>query len=216
MEPMITRSKPRTFLAATAAIPLVALAAVGCGSNDNGTATAATPKTSSGHAATIGAANNGSLGRILVDSQGRSIYLFKKDAGTKTTCFGACAAQWPPVRANGKPTVGTGLTASKAGTTARSDGQPQVTYNGHPLYRFVGDQAPGDTSGQGLTAFGASWFALSPAGNQVSGQGSTSGALATNPAATRPWTTTSGEALARRPRSADVHLSQYAKETPPS
>ena len=173
----MSRSKPSTFLAATAAIPLVALAAAGCGSNDNGTATAASPKTSSGHVATIGVADSGSLGTILVDSQGRSVYLFKKDTGTKSTCFGACATQWPPVRATGKPTVGMGLTASKVGTTARSDGKPQVTYNGHPLYRFVGDQAPGDTSGQGLTAFGASWFALSPAGNQVSGQGSTSGGL---------------------------------------
>jgi predicted lipoprotein with Yx(FWY)xxD motif len=174
MEPTMTRSKPFTFLAATAAIPLVALAAAGCGSN-NGTATAATPKTSSGHAATIGVANNARLGRILVDSQGRSVYLFRKDTGTNSTCFGACATQWPPVRASGKPTVGMGLTASKVGITARPDGKPQVTYNGHPLYRFVGDQAPGDTSGQGLTAFGASWFALSPAGNQVSGQGSSSG-----------------------------------------
>ena len=170
----MTRRKPLTFLAATAAIPLVALAAAGCGSNDNGTATAATPKTSSGHAATIGVEKNDSLGRILVDSQGRSVYLFKKDTGTKSTCFGACAVQWPPVRANGKPTVGMGLTASKVGTTPRSDGKSQVTYNGHPLYRFVGDQAPGDTSGQGLTAFGASWFVVSPAGNQVSGQGATS------------------------------------------
>jgi predicted lipoprotein with Yx(FWY)xxD motif len=175
MELTMTRSKPLTFLAGTAVIPLVALAAAGCGSKDNGTATAATPKTGSGHVATVGVANNDSLGNILVDSHGRTVYLFKKDTGTKSTCFGACATQWPPVRATGKPTIGKGLAASKVGTTPRSDGKPQVTYNGHPLYRFVGDQEPGETSGQGLTAFGASWFALSPAGNQVSGQGSSTG-----------------------------------------
>jgi hypothetical protein len=62
------------------------------------------------------------------------------------------------------------------GTATRSDGNPQVTYNGHPLYLYAGDQKPGDTNGQGLTQFGAGWFALSPAGNQVSGQGSGSGA----------------------------------------
>jgi hypothetical protein len=61
------------------------------------------------------------------------------------------------------------------GTTTRSDGKPQVTYNGHPLYRYQGDQKPGDTNGQGLTAFGASWFALSPAGSQVTTQPSSSG-----------------------------------------
>jgi hypothetical protein len=62
------------------------------------------------------------------------------------------------------------------GTTTRSDGKPQVTYDGHPLYLYEGDQKPGDTNGQGITAFGAAWYALSPAGNQVSGQPSSSGA----------------------------------------
>jgi predicted lipoprotein with Yx(FWY)xxD motif len=74
---------------------------------------------------------------------------------------------WPPVRSGGKPTAGKGLTASELGTTARSDGKPQVTYNGHPLYLFAGDHNPGDTNGQGLNAFGAKWYVLSPAGNQI-------------------------------------------------
>ena len=106
---------------------------------------------------------------------GRTIYLFKKDAGTKSACFGACASAWPPVRANGKPTVGPGANASLVGTTARSDGTPQVTYNGHPLYLYSADQKPGDTNGQGLNAFGGGWFALSAGGNMVSGHGSGSG-----------------------------------------
>lgn len=171
----MTPSRPFTFLAGAAVVPLAALAVAGCGGgNDNGTATAAPPKTASGRVATIGVDNNSSLGKILVDSQGRTIYLFQKDTGTKSTCFGACAVAWPPVRTSGRPTVGKGLTASKVGTTPRSDGKPQVGYNGHPLYLYQGDQNPRDTNGQGLTAFGAAWFVLSPAGDQVSGQGSSS------------------------------------------
>jgi hypothetical protein len=60
-------------------------------------------------------------------------------------------------------------------TTARSDGEPEVTYNGHPVYRFAGDKAPGDVNGEGLTAFGAEWLALSPVGDEVTNQPSSSG-----------------------------------------
>jgi predicted lipoprotein with Yx(FWY)xxD motif len=123
----------------------------------------------------LGVANNSKLGNILVDSQGRTLYLFQKDSGTTSSCTGACAAAWPPLRVNGQPSVGSGANASMVGTTTRSDGNPQVTYNGHPLYLYAGDQEPGDTNGQGLTAFGGGWCAVSPAGNQVSGQGSNSG-----------------------------------------
>jgi len=95
------------------------------------------------------------------------VYLFKKDTSSKSTCTGACAASWPPVRATGKPTAAGGATASMLGTTKRSDGKPQVTYNGHPLYLFSGDQNAGNLNGQGVNAFGAVWWAVSPAGNQV-------------------------------------------------
>jgi predicted lipoprotein with Yx(FWY)xxD motif len=122
----------------------------------------------------VGVGNTG-LGNVLVNSAGMTLYMFAKDTGTQSTCTGACAQNWPPLLDNGKPTAGSGATASMLGTTTRSDGGSQVTYNGHPLYLFAGDNAPGDTNGQGLTAFGGSWFALSPAGNQVSGQASNSG-----------------------------------------
>ena len=120
-------------------------------------------------------ATNGSLGKILVDSQGRTLYLFQADKGTKSACTGACAVAWPPVRASGKPVAGSGITASKLGTTARSDGKPQVTYNGHPLYTFANDQKAGDTSGQGINAFGGLWYVLSPAGTTITSSGSSSG-----------------------------------------
>jgi predicted lipoprotein with Yx(FWY)xxD motif len=167
----MTRSRPITFLASAAAIPLVALAVAACGGG--GAATAATPKTSTGASATVGVANT-SLGSTLVDSTGRSLYLFKADIGTKSACTGACAAAWPPLLAAGQPTAGTGLTASKLGAITRSDGGRQVTYNGHPLYLFVKDTKAGQTAGQGVTAFGAAWFALTPSGNQASAPASSS------------------------------------------
>ena len=89
-----------------------------------------------------------------------------QDSGTASACSGACATAWPPLRATGKPVVGAGLSATKVSTTPRSDGKSQVTYNGHPLYLFVQDKKPGDTNGQGVTAFGAGWFALSTAGTR--------------------------------------------------
>jgi len=87
---------------------------------------------------------------------------------------------WPPLLATGKPTAGTGLTASKLGTITRSGGKQQVTYNGHPLYLFIKDQKVGQTTGQGVTAFGAAWFALTPSGNQASATASSSGGSASS------------------------------------
>jgi predicted lipoprotein with Yx(FWY)xxD motif len=168
----MTRSRPIHLLASAAVIPLVALAVAACGGG--GAATAATPKTSTGASATIGVAKT-SLGSTLVNSTGRTLYLFKADVGTKSACTGACATAWPPLLATGKPTAGTGLTASKLGTITRSDGSQQVTYNGHPLYLFIKDTKPGQTNGQGVTGFGAAWFALTPPGNQASAPASSSG-----------------------------------------
>jgi predicted lipoprotein with Yx(FWY)xxD motif len=166
-----------TFLAATAAVSLTAFALAACGgASNNATGSAAPPKTPHGRPATLGVANDGNLGKILDDSDGRTLYLFARDTGAKSACTGACASAWPPLRASGKPTVGAGASASIVGTSPRSDGQPQVTYHGHPLYTYTGDQNPGDTNGQGLTVFGGGWFALSPVGDQVSGTGSNGGA----------------------------------------
>jgi predicted lipoprotein with Yx(FWY)xxD motif len=154
---------------------LLGVAAIaGCGGGGSSTASVP-PKTSNGHAATISLANEGDLGKILVDSTGHTLYLFQKDSGTKSECTGACASAWPPLRASGKPVVGAGLNASDVGTTARSDGKPQVTYNGHPVYLFQGDQKPGDTNGQGSSAFGAPWYALSSSGSAVTTSSSSSG-----------------------------------------
>jgi predicted lipoprotein with Yx(FWY)xxD motif len=175
----MSRRKPINLLAVALAVPLAALSVAACGggNNNNATAAPAPPKAPDGKAATIGEAST-SLGKILVDAQGRTIYLFQKDSGTKSTCSGACAVAWPPVRSSGKPTVGSGLTASKVGTTPRSDGKPQVTYNGHPLYLFQEDQNAGDTNGQGVNGFGAPWYVMSPAGDAITTSAATSSASA--------------------------------------
>jgi len=174
----MTRTRSIPLLATLAAVALVALVVAGCGGNDdNGNATAAStpPKTKNGGSATVGVASS-SLGNILVDSQGRTIYLFQQDTGTKSTCSGECAVDWPPVRVSGQPKAGRGVNTSMLGTTQRSDGKPQVTYNGHPLYLFQGDSSAGDTNGQAITAFGAAWYVMSPAGNEITTQStSTSG-----------------------------------------
>src|SRR6267378_13216 len=134
------------FLAGAAVVPLIALALAGCGSSNKASASAR-PMASNGQPATLGVAN-GDLGNILVDAQGRTLYLFQKDTGTTSTCTGACATFWPPLIAPGAPTTGSGANASLIGTTMRQDGKTQVTYNGHPVYLYSGDHNPGDTNGE--------------------------------------------------------------------
>jgi predicted lipoprotein with Yx(FWY)xxD motif len=105
-----------------------------------------------------------SLGRILVNSGGDTLYLFQKDKGGMSACAGQCAAAWPPLIATGKPLAAAGAKASLLGVTKRADGRMQVTYNHHPLYTFVKDTKKGQTNGEGVNAFGANWYGVSPAG----------------------------------------------------
>jgi predicted lipoprotein with Yx(FWY)xxD motif len=169
----MTSSAKLGILTAVAATALSAGAISGCGggsaapSTSGGTAAVVPPKTASGETATVGVASTGSLGKILVDSKGNTLYLFEKDTGGKSACTGGCAAAWPPLRASGKPVAGTSLAGAKLATTPRSDGKPQVTYNGHPLYLYAADQNPGDVTGQGVNAFGAVWYVMSPAGDAI-------------------------------------------------
>ena len=107
------------------------------------------------------------LGRILVDKRGRTLYLFAKDRHGKSACSGLCAGYWPALATKGKPKAINGARKALLGTTRRSDGHLQVTYRGHPLYRFSGDTGAGQTSGEGLTDFGGGWWAVSPAGNKI-------------------------------------------------
>jgi len=160
-------SRPIKIFAGTAAVPLAALAVVGYGGVSSA-ATGSPPTTgTAARTATVGVAKTG-LGRILVSSSGHTLYLFKKDRGTKSACTGACAQEWPPLRSSHKPSVSGGAKASIIGTAKRRDGKPQVIYNRHPLYTFQNDAKRGDTNGEGLSAFGGRWYAVSPTGHQVS------------------------------------------------
>ena len=116
---------------------------------------------------TVAFATVGGVGKVLVDAQGRTLYLFEADKGTMSACAGGCTSVWPPLTTTGKVTAGTGLAAAKLGTAKRSDGSTEVTYNGHPLYTYAGDSGPGQTAGQGIDEFGAEWYALSPSGNKI-------------------------------------------------
>jgi predicted lipoprotein with Yx(FWY)xxD motif len=111
------------------------------------------------------------LGRILVDAKGITLYDFPPDKGRISVCYGACAALWPPLITHGKPVAGRGARPSLLGTTERKDGKLQVTYGGHPLYYFVSDRKPGQTTGQGLNQFGAPWWVISPTGKEIHRRG---------------------------------------------
>jgi predicted lipoprotein with Yx(FWY)xxD motif len=176
----------RVWIPAVAGVAAVAFAVAGCGGSSGShhasaygapaaTSTASSPgaygaapvasaKGSGGRSIQLASSK---LGKILVDSKGDTLYLWQADKGTASTCVGACASAWPPLTTTGKPVAGPGLSASKLGTTKRQDGTTEVTYNGHPLYTFVGDRAPGQTVGEGNQGFGAEWDVLSAAGNKI-------------------------------------------------
>jgi predicted lipoprotein with Yx(FWY)xxD motif len=146
------RMKLFVALAVAAAFASIAVTVAFAGSAASGGAKVAIAKTK--------------LGNILVDSKGITLYDFVLDKGTTSACYGACAALWPPLLTHGKPVAGPGVRASLLGTTKRKDGKLEVTYGGHPLYYFVSDRKPGQTTGQGINQFGAPWWALSAAGKE--------------------------------------------------
>jgi predicted lipoprotein with Yx(FWY)xxD motif len=129
----------------------------------------------SGDTATTAAAAGGegavmvadsSLGQILVDASGMSLYMFMPDAQGDPTCTADCAGAWPPLIVAGEASGGEGVDAALLATATHPESGTQVTYNGWPLYYFAGDSAPGDTNGQGQ---GDVWYVLDPAGNPISG-----------------------------------------------
>jgi predicted lipoprotein with Yx(FWY)xxD motif len=174
-------------MGAIAVIGASVLLAAGCGSGKKtttttsaaGTAPAATstqtpassqgapaPASSQGVAVTVKHA--GKLGSVLAAGPKKmTVYLFEADKGPASACSGACASAWPPVTTSGSPVPAHGAMASDLGTTKRSDGTTQVTYKGHLLYYFVKDKDSGDSYGEGVKAFGASWYALSPQGAKI-------------------------------------------------
>ena len=158
----------RVLIAAGALVAL--LAACGDGNDDpasggSSPSAAPTPSVAESPAASSGTVQlaDSDLGSILVDADGMTLYLFESDSAGASTCTADCAATWPPL-IDDAPVAGEGVDEALLGTTTRDDGEVQVTYDGHPLYGFASDQAPGDTEGQGV---GDVWFVVDASGKAV-------------------------------------------------
>jgi len=149
-----------TLFIAAAALSAAALVAAAFGD----TSSAAPPQASKGTPVALGKT---ALGKVLVDAHGRTLYLFEKDKRGVSACYGACATYWPPLLSPAKARPGSGVRASLLGVTRRANGRRQVTYAGHPLYTYAGDTKAGQTTGEGLTNFGASWDVVSASGRAV-------------------------------------------------
>jgi predicted lipoprotein with Yx(FWY)xxD motif len=147
---------------------VMALVLAACSSGDD-TSGAGEGSTGGGEQASNGseiATAASDLGTILTDADGRTLYLFENDTSPESTCYQDCASSWPAFTTSGDPVAGSGIDASLLGTAERTDGTVQVTYNGHPLDYFGGDQAAGDTNGQEI---GDVWYVISPEGDAVEG-----------------------------------------------
>ena len=182
---MVPRTSLRTF---SLGLPLAAVAilATACSSASStsaagGTTTTAPTTTTTASAAPSSTASGstasgstlalktakGSAGIWLTDSTGRTLYLYTRDKGTTSECYGACAKAWPPLTTTGPVTISGKYTVQHdLGVTTRTDGTKQVTYGGHPLYYYLGDTAPGQTKGQGV---GGVWFLIGPVANVMNG-----------------------------------------------
>jgi predicted lipoprotein with Yx(FWY)xxD motif len=178
----------------------VAMLAAACSSGSGSSSTAAASSSPAGASAPSSAAASGSGTTVittasssgntfLTSGSGRAIYLWAKDTGDASACTGACASAWPPV--TGTATAAGSAKASDLGTITRSDGTKQVTYDGHPLYYFVGDSGPGTATGQGSDNFGAKWWLVSPTGSDVTASVSSFTVSGSSPAASSAATSSS-------------------------
>jgi len=111
------------------------------------------------------AVEDSDLGEIVVDAEGRTLYVFLVDEGTESTCYDDCEASWPPLTVEGDPVAGDGVDGT-LGTTEREDGSLQVTLDGHPLYYFASDETADDVNGQGV---GDVWYVVAPDGAAIQG-----------------------------------------------
>ncbi|MCH7230357.1 hypothetical protein L0U85_05725 [Glycomyces sp. L485] len=159
-------------LAAATAMLVAGLALAGCGDDDNdsgsdGDPGYGAPETEETDGAAEGvelALADTTLGQVIADADGMTLYLFTPDEGGESTCYDECAEAWPPLTGEGDASVAEGLDESLVGSVERDDGSMQVTYNSHPLYYWANDVAPGDVTGQGVNDV---WYVLDAEGNAV-------------------------------------------------
>src|SRR4051794_26876267 len=150
-----------TTVAACLALGLFGAACSSKNDSGGGSGSGAAPTTAAAQATGTVSVASSSLGDILVDDKGKTLYVFTKDTGDQSACSGQCADNWPALTSDAAPTAGTGADSSKLGVAKQADGKSQVTYDGHLLYFFAGDTAKGDTKGQGLNDV---WWVVGPDG----------------------------------------------------
>lgn len=166
---------------AAAGLAAFALAVSACGSSSSSSSATGTPAAGASSPAASAPASSASANtvlsttingtQVLTNAKGLTLYWFVPDTSTKSNCNGSCATYWPPV--TGPVTAGSGVTGT-LGTIARSDGSTQATYDGHPLYTYVGDTAPGQAKGNGLNLSGGVWHEMTVSGATPAASTSTS------------------------------------------
>jgi predicted lipoprotein with Yx(FWY)xxD motif len=171
---------------ALAVVTGLALTAAACGASSSHSSSApARPASSTTRTTAAGPTGvaigtaHGAAGTYLTAS-GRALYLWVADRRGHSSCSGSCARAWPPLLTTGRPVATGSAQAASLGLITRSDGSHQVTYDGHPLYFFVGDRHAGTTAGQGHTAFGAKWWLVAPTGSAITGAAPSTGSSTTS------------------------------------
>ncbi|MGH3435098.1 MAG: COG4315 family predicted lipoprotein [Sciscionella sp.] len=167
--PCLGRSRRRAFMLA---VPFVALGLLltGCGQHHSD-ATPSPPKVAPASPATLTMRSAYPIGKILVDGNGRTLYMSETDTSSRSACLSSCVKAWPPLLTRGAPQAGGGVKGALIGTIRRPDGTTQVTYHGHPLYRYRHDLVPGQSQGIGLKELGTVWYTLSAQGDAISPDG---------------------------------------------
>jgi predicted lipoprotein with Yx(FWY)xxD motif len=166
------RNRLRMLLAVLAVAATAAVLAA-CSSSASSSSSAGSSSGTSGSspaAATAGSLKTATVGgvTVLTNASGFTLYSFAPDTSTTSKCNGACAQNWPPVTG---PVTAAGVTGT-FGTIKRADGSVQATFDGHPLYAFVGDAAPGQAKGNGLNAAGGLWHEVTTSGTAAAGSSS--------------------------------------------
>jgi len=177
----VSTPAPRLRRSALAALTGLTLAAAGCGSSSSHSSATSTPSPSATRTATTAGATgvaiataHGAAGTYLTAS-GRALYLWVADSRGHSNCSGSCAQAWPPLLSQGRPVAIGAVAPGSLGLITRAGGAHQVTYAGHPLYFFAGDQHAGTTTGQGSDGFGAKWWLVAPTGAALTGAGAAAG-----------------------------------------
>lgn len=153
---------------------LVLAAATACGGSSSG-GKAEVSTQSGGDSAAVVSTHASPDGTYLTDAKGRTLYLWKADTSSTSTCAGPCAKVWEPFTTTGAPKASGDAQQSMLGTTNRSDGKTQVTYADHPLYYYDDDENTGDMKGQGSTEFGNVWWVVGSDGSPITSGGKGSG-----------------------------------------